>query len=635
MSSSALQRRSSRTSVLGKRSHPSRVDVAPSPASIKSLSRDLLDDNDDVSVIDLSPCAKRPRTSLITSDRHGNKENIPPSLVDPPDEPSRGLRRSSTEFITPTRPRTTLRRHASTSNIAPPDTLATSMPYLGLQTPPQTPSTSLPLHIRTRALLRATCNTSHEIAGRIHEEQVIRNFITEFFNSGPVSDVTRPVLYISGSPGCGKTALVNSILATFEVELLKNNVNLVLLNCMALNGLEAVWERLVEELGPLDKRRGKTRHYEIVEKLLSSRTSKCILVLDEVDHVAVSSQTLASLFTLAHKHSSTLRIIGIANTHTLTSSASTLSLDSVIGVSTVHFTPYDHEQLLSILHSRLKPLTSLDSPSTEATVQRFLPLSTLTLLSRKIAAQTGDVRCLFEVLRRAIDLAVTQPPASDKDTPPVTPSHILAALNAYAPAFKACNVRNLGLHARLALLALVVACRRTEASLPLLTPAQGCPPWSPVKRSNSSPTLPPTQAGIQVSQLHVFYVAMLTRHGSDAFTPVSRSEFGDLAGVLETIGLITLSALLTGRKVARTTSFSGRGAKSLAGAQQDRSVALMEGVRLDEVLRGLGIGAEAKDICEEEVEGIWKRELARIRKEARAQRPGAQTDIGFDDATKD
>jgi len=148
------------------------------------------------------------------------------------------------------------------------------MPYLGLQTPPLTPSASLPLYIQTRALLRATCNSSAEIAGRIPERQFIRNFITEFINSSPVSQVTKPVLYISGSPGCGKTALVNSILAASEVELLENNINLVSVNCMALNGLEAVWERLAEELGSQDKRRGKTRSYEIAEKFLSNGASK-------------------------------------------------------------------------------------------------------------------------------------------------------------------------------------------------------------------------------------------------------------------------------------------------------------------------------------------------------------------------
>jgi cell division control protein 6 len=352
-----------------------------------------------------------------------------------------------------------------------------------------------------------------------------------------------------------------------------------------------------------------------------------------------------------------LRVIGIANTHTLTSSISTLSLDGVIGVSTLHFAPYDHQQLLSILQSRLRPLTSLESPiSSEAVVQQFLPVSTLTFLSRKIAAQTGDVRSLFEVLRGAIDLAVTQPPASDKATPPITPPHILAALKVYAPASKVApvvpstpvkgstnsetvtKVRNLGMHARLALLALVLACRRTEASLPLLSSPQGSPPRSPVKRSGSLPTPPPTtQQGIEVSQLHTFYSTILTRHESGTFTPVSRSEFTDLAGVLETVGLISLSTPSNGRKFARTTSFSSRGTKGIAGNQQNRNVALMEGVRPDEVLRGLGIGAETKDICEEEVEGIWKRELAQIRKGVRAQQPGASLAnfFGFDDATED
>jgi cell division control protein 6 len=366
---------------------------------------------------------------------------------------------------------------------------------------------------------------------------------------------------------------------------------------------------------------------------------------------------LASLFALAQKHSSALRIIGIANTHTLTSSVSPLSLDSVTGISTLHFQPYDPQQLLSILQSRLYPLTSLESPTSEAVFQRFLPVSTLTLLSRKIAAHTGDVRSLFEVLRGAIDLAVTQPPSSDEDTPPVTPAHILAALKAYAPASKVApaaqstpakcstnsetitKVRNLGLHARLALLALILACHRSESSLPLLSPLQKCPLRSPVKRSHTSPTPLPTttQAGIDVSQLHAFYSAVLTRHGSDTFTPVSRSEFGDLTGVLETVGFVSLSTPSTSRKIARTSSFPSRGTKSPSRTQQNHSVALTQGVRQDEVLRGLGIGAETKDICEEEVEGIWKQELARIRKEVRSKEPNANpaADLGFDDASED
>ena len=59
----------------------------------------------------------------------------------------------------------------------------------------------------------AAYNSYAKIAGRIPEQQFIRNFIIEFINSSPVSQMAKPVLYISGSPGCGKTALVNTILA--------------------------------------------------------------------------------------------------------------------------------------------------------------------------------------------------------------------------------------------------------------------------------------------------------------------------------------------------------------------------------------------------------------------------------------
>ncbi|KAF8271256.1 P-loop containing nucleoside triphosphate hydrolase protein [Lactarius quietus] len=635
MSSSIVRRRSSRTSVLGKRTHQSQLVAPPSPASI--LSVDLLDDDDDASTIDSGPCAKRPRTSLVLTDRNGNKENIPPLTLN---DPLVAL--------------DALRRNASTSSLGSQSSLTLSTTNLGLQTPPLTPSASVALHIRTRALLRATCNGFAEIAGRLSERQLITSFITAFISSSPDSKATEPVLYISGSPGCGKTALVNSVLATLRVELLENSIKIVFVNCMALTGLEAVWERLIEELGSPRKRSGKTRNSDIVEKLFAGQTSKCILVLDEIDHVAASSQTLASLFTLARNHSHNLRIIGIANTHTLTSSTSSLSVDGVTGVSTLHFSPYSPEQLLCILQSRIKSLASPESSTPEALVQRFLPLPTLTLLSRKIAAQTGDVRSLFEVLRGAIDLAVTQPPATDNDTPPVSPAHILAALKAYAPSSKVApalsssstkgatnsetviKVRNLGLHARLALLALLLASRRTEASLPLQSPTQASLPRSPVKRSSSSPSLlSPVQANIEASQLHSFYSMILTRGGSGTFAPVSRSEFGDLAGVLETVGLISLSAS-TGRNVVRTTSFSKRGAKGVTNSRQDRVVALVDGLRQDELLRGLGIGAEAKDICEEEVEEIWTCELARIRKEAPIpQSSMPQVGLGFDDATED
>ena len=152
------------------------------------------------------------------------------------------------------------------------------MSHLALQTPPRTPSLQLPLHARARALLRATCNSNANIAGRSAEREMIRNFVTAFFAATPKpEDLVNPVLYISGSPGCGKTALVTAVLNDLEVEMFEHGVNVILINCMAFNSLESVWERLLQELGGSLPRGKKSR--DCVENILARRNSKWYLLV--------------------------------------------------------------------------------------------------------------------------------------------------------------------------------------------------------------------------------------------------------------------------------------------------------------------------------------------------------------------
>ncbi|KAI0042923.1 P-loop containing nucleoside triphosphate hydrolase protein [Auriscalpium vulgare] len=665
--------RVTRSSVLGKRAHSSHDDDASSSPSILADEPSFDEFVDSACASPDSPCAKRPRTSSTIIDGRGNKENIPPFRVDLITDSPRALRRTSTELTTPTRSRMTPRRHMSMSGIVQqPNTPAAAMSMMALQTPPTTPSSSIPLHSRVRALLRATCNSTADIAGRAEERATVLDFVTAFITSE--TSQPHPVLYISGSPGCGKTALVNAILSSLEVDMLQNEVNVAMVNCMALNGLDAVWDRLFEELGGSKKRGSKARTHELVEDLLSRRQSKCILILDEIDHVAASSQALITLFALAQTHSSVLRIIGIANTHTLTSSSAKLSLHGVSGVRTLHFSPYTSAQLLDILNTRLQSLSTPTLSSSECTayssadVAKFLPIPALTLLSKKIASQTGDVRALFEVLRGAIDRAVAQAFVDGAAPAAVTPTHILAALKAYSPASAigpaaatpgaskpsgnseiVAKIRNLGLHARLTLLALLLACKRVEAGLSAssASPAHPTPPRSPIKRSKSvssgsSPlrrtASPPAQPSVDTTQLHTFYASIVAA----SFTAVSRSEFNDLAGVLETVGLVTLSSSSSttsgaakGRKLARTGSFGG-------GKNQVQTMMFAEGVRADEVLRGLGIssqtgaGADAADLREEQAAAIWTRELAKVQKEAKALNARSLDGaVGFDGAMED
>lgn len=89
--------------------------------------------------------------------------------------------------------------------------------------------------------------------GREKEREIIRTFL-HGFESDSSNHIAQPVLYISGSPGTGKTALVNSILATTPMS---SNTRIVFMNCMAFNNVDALWERLGEELFGSTPKRGR------------------------------------------------------------------------------------------------------------------------------------------------------------------------------------------------------------------------------------------------------------------------------------------------------------------------------------------------------------------------------------------
>ncbi|PPQ90534.1 hypothetical protein CVT25_015848 [Psilocybe cyanescens] len=653
-----------RSTVLGKRGHQDSTTPAPSVQVCEQLQTP-----------DRTPNPKRARTNGSVLDDDGNKENIPPfkgspGSVDSSPRAIRALRRTVTEaVITPTRSRPAPRRNASLSSV-PPTTPSAEILHLAISTPPPTPPANLlPLHVRARALLRSTCNnTQTDIAGREIERASIVDFLAPFIENRSTDDTESPSsMFISGSPGSGKTALVNSIIRQLSSDNAAS-VNVISINCMALKGVDALWERMIEDLSASNKRKPsaskKLKGREGVKSILNALSVKCILILDELDHITPNAQCLTSIFTLTDTLASQLRLVAIANTHTLTSSSSANAFVPSANVRTIHFAPYTPPQLQAVLEARLSPLSDNESlPESLAAVKKFLPSPTLMLLTKKIAALTGDVRSLFEVLRGAIDLAVassaSKKSASDENplNPPaltVTPQNVLAALKAYTPASSTnktsgtslststtstnsetvTKIRNLGLQARLVLLAILLASKRLEAGLslsPSTSASPKKPSASPMKRTTSLPNPSTTSPGVETSALHTYYTAVLSRTESGIFEAVSRSEFGDLLGVLEGVGIATLSSSLgtssvtstptKGRKAfGRSASFGAGLSKNGAGAIGE--IRLAEGMWGDEVLRGLGVSgaidANTADAREEEVRGIWEHEKSRLMRDIKA-----------------
>lgn len=84
--------------------------------------------------------------------------------------------------------------------------------------------------------------------GRVEERTSIHDFIVSFMNDSASDDIS--TLYISGAPGTGKTALVNTLLRELDEE----DIKVITINCMALNNVDALWDRLSEEFA-VPKRR--------------------------------------------------------------------------------------------------------------------------------------------------------------------------------------------------------------------------------------------------------------------------------------------------------------------------------------------------------------------------------------------
>lgn len=111
---------------------------------------------------------------------------------------------------------------------------------------------------------------------------MIVRFISGFISgsqpeSTPEGD--SPILYVSGTPGTGKTALVNAVLGDMRDELADAHVSVITVNCMAVNDVDALYTRLVEDLSKGGKKPGRGRQvkessFQAVDRLLTKQRAK-------------------------------------------------------------------------------------------------------------------------------------------------------------------------------------------------------------------------------------------------------------------------------------------------------------------------------------------------------------------------
>lgn len=452
--------------------------------------------------------------------------------------------------------------------------------------------------------------------GQLIGREVEREQLTAFLERCSPSDASPSgCIYVSGPPGTGKSAMITDITKPyFERE----GVRAAYINCMSVKSSKDLYKNLLEALG----QPSELSEADTVETLQTvfcpkKKTSSevYLVTLDEIDHIlTMGLESLYRMFEWSLQKSSRLVLVGIANALDLTDRFLPRLRAKNLKPELLPFLPYTAAQIKQIITTRLKSLMPKDK---EGYVP-FIHPAAIELCSRKVASQTGDLRKAFEICRRALDLIEQETRGKHEDearerlllaTPSKRPlgesinnasgkapkSHIqimslsLKALTAEtaprasighlnkvtAAAFSngtTQRLKALNLQQKAALCALVAYENQSRANVK----AEGATP-------SKSQSLAPT-----VKILFDTYCRLCTR--DSVLHPLSSSEFREVVGSLETLGLINAVDGKSGSFVNPQTP-SKRGRKVVAASGDDKRFASAAGEKEMELMAEGGVGA--------------------------------------------
>ncbi|ELT90542.1 hypothetical protein CAPTEDRAFT_148720 [Capitella teleta] len=207
-------------------------------------------------------------------------------------------------------------------------------------------------------------------------------------------------LYISGAPGTGKTAVVSLIRQRLQEE---RTCQSVYVNCMSVQNPQAIFNKIYSEFN-----HGKELSLSVkaavqkLEKVLSSKGSMVVLILDEIDQLDCRNQEiLYTMFEWPTLANSRLVLIGIANALDLTDRIlPRLQARPKCRPQLLNFTPYTKDQLIKVLKDRLQSL--------ELNGHSVIEPSAVQFCAMKVAAVAGDMRKALDVCRRAVEAVETE-----------------------------------------------------------------------------------------------------------------------------------------------------------------------------------------------------------------------------------
>uniref|UniRef100_A0A8C4UKF0 Origin recognition complex subunit 1 n=1 Tax=Falco tinnunculus TaxID=100819 RepID=A0A8C4UKF0_FALTI len=303
-----------------------------------------------------------------------------------------------------------------------------------------------PVTILEKARLRLHVSAIPEsLPCREEEFQDIYNFV-----ESKLIDGTGGCMYISGVPGTGKTATVHEVIHCLQQA--AENDDIPSFQFAEINGMKLTdpHQAYVQILQLLTGQKVTATHAAVLlEKLFCTPGPKkktTVLIVDELDLLWTRKQNVMyNLFDWPTRKHSKLIILAIANTMDLPERIMMNRVSSRLGLTRMSFQPYTYKQLQQIISSRLNNLKAFEEDAIQ-------------LVSRKVAALSGDARRCLDICRRATEICEF---ASRKRTQEIVRmAHITEAIDEMFSSPYINAIRNASLHEQIFLKAVLAEFRR-------------------------------------------------------------------------------------------------------------------------------------------------------------------------------
>lgn len=539
---------------------------------------------------------KRTRQS---SNLAASKENRDPLAVAddacPPTKRSPRSRVTATN-VAPVTPQTPRFRDALGRSPSTPRHVVMSAGKLFKRATPQTPLSpaSAPTIYHSARQLFARGADPGQLVGREDEREQLESFMGRLDSSNP-----NGCLYVSGPPGTGKSAMVQDTTKELAGEA---GVKYAYINCMSIKSSKDLYLTLLDELSSDGSSATETDAMATLQNIFIQKKKKSaptyLVVLDEIDHIlTMGLESLYRMFEWSLQKSSRLTLIGIANALDLTDRFLPRLKAKNMKPDLLPFLPYTAPQVKNVIITRLKTL--LPAGTQQSDHVPFIHPAAIELCSRKVASQSGDLRKAFEVCRRALDIIENETKGkfeleAREEMLQATPSRkpLAETTNESSPSSRRRGVAQMvadsfkSLTAETAPRASIAHLNRVTSAafsngttqrlktLNLQQKAALCALVAFEKRNRTAPAaaslLTPSKTRTLAPTIRVLFDAYSRLCKTEALLhPLSSSEFREVVGSLETLGVVTPVDGKTGALVVRQTP-SKRGR---LGSGDDKHVA--------------------------------------------------------------